>query len=470
MRRNVRRLNREVNDGQPNNKHVVVTNAQNDPNRVVEIVVPKNTDLRDKSKAAKPGQKKTRSRRAANLAELQRYYAAAAEAAQDVLVETGNDKDDPESNADLDTIAAEGAKPLDSPSRLVALNLHSGNELFREKLKSKLEETGGLACKIQVGRTKRALPEKEVAAAEKAPQKRKRKPPPSEDVAPAKPSPALPIPPLQTGLEYPANPRTKVQLAAKLGASDDMDNNTSIDDVYALEAADAHSSTQGRKKKDLSVTISEADNFGLASMPPPAKRTAIPPPDDTPRRVSLRLQGKTPVNDEARLDSPLPIRWHVDRNSEMAHIGATTGETPHPMDLSQPGSKPDSVLSSESLKFNFDDLVNHFPSVRSGFTSTPSSNGSGRSTPSWPSSNGSGNRSYSWPSSSGDSSDRSSSGLRSFRALASGNTPATAVSATPRSTSAEESGADLAEGSSGASSELVDTASMLFGVHGLSHR
>mmetsp|Transcript_58259 Transcript_58259/g.161555 ORF Transcript_58259/g.161555 Transcript_58259/m.161555 type:complete len:117 (-) Transcript_58259:1513-1863(-) len=115
MRRNVRRLNREVNDGQPNNKHVVVTNAQNDPNRVVEIVVPKNTDLRDKSKAAKPGQKKTRSRRAANLAELQRYYAAAAEAAQDVLVETGNDKDDPESNADLDTIAAEGAKPLDSP-------------------------------------------------------------------------------------------------------------------------------------------------------------------------------------------------------------------------------------------------------------------------------------------------------------------------------------------------------------------
>ena len=44
--------------------------------------------------------------------------------------------------------------------------------MFREKLKSKLEETGGLACKIQVGRTKRALPEKEVAAAEKAPQKR----------------------------------------------------------------------------------------------------------------------------------------------------------------------------------------------------------------------------------------------------------------------------------------------------------
>ena len=45
--------------------------------------------------------------------ELQRYYAAAAEAAQDVLVESG-DKD-ADSNADLNAIAAEGVKPLDSP-------------------------------------------------------------------------------------------------------------------------------------------------------------------------------------------------------------------------------------------------------------------------------------------------------------------------------------------------------------------
>ena len=104
------------------------------------------------------------------------------------------------------------------------------------------------------------------------------------------------------------------------------------DDVYALQAPDVHPRSQGRKKRDLSVTIAEADNFGLASMPPPAKRPTVPPPDapeDTPRsvllgclsrnplraphsraatlhplfrRVSLRLQGKTPVNDEARLD------------------------------------------------------------------------------------------------------------------------------------------------------------------------
>ena len=37
----------------------------------------------------KPGQKKTRSRKAANLAELQRYYSAAAEAAKDVMEQQG---------------------------------------------------------------------------------------------------------------------------------------------------------------------------------------------------------------------------------------------------------------------------------------------------------------------------------------------------------------------------------------------
>ena len=48
-----------------------------------------------------------------HTAELQRYYAAAAEAAQDVLVETGNDKTAPESNLELK--AVEGAHQLDSP-------------------------------------------------------------------------------------------------------------------------------------------------------------------------------------------------------------------------------------------------------------------------------------------------------------------------------------------------------------------
>lgn len=37
-------------------------------------------------------------------------------------------------------------------SKLVSLNLNNGSELFRERLKSKLEETGGVACHIQVSK------------------------------------------------------------------------------------------------------------------------------------------------------------------------------------------------------------------------------------------------------------------------------------------------------------------------------
>lgn len=61
MRRNVRRLNREVNDGQPNHKHVAGESQH--------------------SNIARGG----RPRKAANLAELQRYFNAAAEAASEVL-------------------------------------------------------------------------------------------------------------------------------------------------------------------------------------------------------------------------------------------------------------------------------------------------------------------------------------------------------------------------------------------------
>jgi 2,3-bisphosphoglycerate-independent phosphoglycerate mutase len=84
MRRNVRRLNREVNDGQPNHKHVIVHQSAGSQSTVLEEV-PKEARAKPK-----PGQKKTRSRKAANLAELQRYYSAAAEAAKDIMVQSND--------------------------------------------------------------------------------------------------------------------------------------------------------------------------------------------------------------------------------------------------------------------------------------------------------------------------------------------------------------------------------------------
>mmetsp|Transcript_30365 Transcript_30365/g.98495 ORF Transcript_30365/g.98495 Transcript_30365/m.98495 type:complete len:213 (-) Transcript_30365:20-658(-) len=130
MRRNVRRLNREVNDGQPNHQHVGIVAKQARP-----------------SDSFQAPPKRGRSRKAANLAELQRYFTAAAEAASEVLHEdTSSDN-----REDLAKIAEVEIKPLDSPSRMVAVSLASGNLRFRDKLREKLEATGGVACKIHVG-------------------------------------------------------------------------------------------------------------------------------------------------------------------------------------------------------------------------------------------------------------------------------------------------------------------------------
>ena len=115
--------------------------------------------------------RKTKVRKAANLSELRRYYNAAEEAAVEVLAEQAllsarhrqengfNSSDGPP--PDLDPVTAEnvfsgnvakltqvGSKPINSPSRLVALQLAQSNPLFREKLKKKLDESGGISFTI----------------------------------------------------------------------------------------------------------------------------------------------------------------------------------------------------------------------------------------------------------------------------------------------------------------------------------
>ena len=116
--------------------------------------------------------RKSKVRKAANLSELKRYYKAAEEAAQEVLAEQAllsarhgqqnggfNSADGPP--PDLDPVVAEnvfsgnvakltqvGAKPINSPSRLVALQMAQNNPLFREKLKKKLDESGGISFTI----------------------------------------------------------------------------------------------------------------------------------------------------------------------------------------------------------------------------------------------------------------------------------------------------------------------------------
>jgi len=335
MRRNVRRLNREVNDGQPNHKHVIVHQSTGSQSTVLEEV-PKEARAKPK-----PGQKKTRSRKAANLAELQRYYSAAAEAAKDIMVQS-NDSGGGAALPDFTVLPKTG--PTFSPTKLVSLNLNNGSELFRERLKSKLEETGGVACHIQVGKQKRALPSnppmpkdemKEPDSDEKKNNRRKKK--------------------AAAVLNYGPPKREAMRFSRNLGASSECDDACDVLSEfpdYNVENNSTSSAHKSRKRRDLIVTIDEADNYAMG----PRKRRAsssssssssMPPPEDTPRR-SLRLQGKTPWSEE-HLDSPLLIGRHV--NSAHSRVYVASGETPRIIAIMSASS----AINSDSISFNFED-------------------------------------------------------------------------------------------------------------------
>lgn len=151
MRRNVRRLNREVIS--LNAQYSTKSDDPNDYNGGGEMGMNgsgfesnENSTIgspNPNGDASKLKIKVGSSRKAANLSELNRYFKAAQEAAQEVLAEQGDE------NVDVKKLAKAGTKPINSPSRLVALQLANSNPNFREKLKAKLEETGGMSFQME---------------------------------------------------------------------------------------------------------------------------------------------------------------------------------------------------------------------------------------------------------------------------------------------------------------------------------
>jgi len=94
--------------------------------------------------------KAPRQRKAASLGELRRYFRAAAEAAQEVLCEHGESTPDRTQLMRLINEAEDHQQPLTSPSKMVALQLAKGNHYFREKLKYKLHNAEDLHEKMEV--------------------------------------------------------------------------------------------------------------------------------------------------------------------------------------------------------------------------------------------------------------------------------------------------------------------------------
>ena len=92
------------------------------------------------------------------------------------------------------------------------------------------------------------------------------------------------------------------------------------------------------------------------------------PPDDTPRKV-FKFKGSKDVALNGPLESPLSLDKHVSFDGSF-NIAADTPTLSKLMNLIPPhSSKPGSTLTSDSLRFDFDDIVQHFPSPRTGFPS-----------------------------------------------------------------------------------------------------
>ena len=136
--------------------------------------------------------------------------------------------------------------PLDSPSKMVAASLASGNSSFRDRLREKLEASGGVACKIHVGGTqsKRAAAELAKAAA-------------------------------MEGEKGSGNGKRKAS------ASDTPGSGSMGPPLFGTE-----NGVKRWRKRELnsSVTNDDADNnYNQKGGAPSSKKSAMGPPEDTPR-------------------------------------------------------------------------------------------------------------------------------------------------------------------------------------------
>jgi len=96
-----------------------------------------------------------------------------------------------------------------------------------------------------------------------------------------------------------------------------------------------------RLRRDLSVTIDEADNFSIYRPTTNGASREPTPSAPTHRLLLSARQGNVPWPGDS-LDSPLA----VERHGEFSF---------------QPSSRPSSTLYADSLKFDFDEVVAHYP-------------------------------------------------------------------------------------------------------------
>lgn len=123
-----------------------------------------------------------------------------------------------------------------------------------------------------------------------------------------------------------------------------------------------------RRKMELQVQVDPSSQPVVAPLHSLAFND-MGPPDDTPRKVFTKFKGSKEIALNGPLESPLSLDKHVSFDGSF-NIAADTPTLSKLMNLIPPhSSKPGSTLTSDSLRFDFDEIVQHFPSPRTGFPS-----------------------------------------------------------------------------------------------------
>jgi hypothetical protein len=372
MRRNVRRLNREV-----GGVVVAVSNAKgankfNNNNNNNNNIGDCGGGIADNEYDIEDGYKKLRihsqsynpTKKAANLSELKRYCKAAEEAAREVLIETQNEAQtlhalDPNAmaaaqaaNMDVHSLAnIDDSLPLKSPSRMVALQLANGNPAFREKLKKKLEDSG---VTFEMDDTSGVLVGFGQATNRRGGITKGGKPPLSGEY---------------DDIKTYNKGGSKMRSKRKLTTYDDDENSNSNSKSSILRR---------RRKTELNISV-----YGTAAQIH-AGQMQMHPPNGTPYRGYGYVQGMnggtvSPLNvDNQTVYGEDLYQNYQGSGNALGSLGNLIGlpinDTPgKPFSVDgQPQSNGNNSGvtgvngSSSTPKFDFDEVVQHFPSPRAG--------------------------------------------------------------------------------------------------------
>ena len=354
MRRNVRRLNREVitltqqkaleavgktiDQLDDQESEMIALTLHNSPPLMKSDNTLTNGDSSDNKTKGKNGMRK-----AANLSELNRYFRAAQEAAAEVIDEGYQVTDDNFNEL------ARGVNTAPSPSRLVALQLANSNPAFREKLKRKLEDSGGLNFNMEdlqkdFSKHARSLNKANYSngASSKPPKMRQKR-----------------------KLQLHSNSDSEEEEEPEVRVSRGGRRTVKSYKYSSIESSSPSSSSSGlpasimkrRARKDLNIIVPDLDKKGVRKGAKNSYLNAAGTLTDMGPPKGYKLRNA--------LESPFGLEKHVMFGDIFNPPGSADTPTRllHDPILSASGRNS---LNNDSLRFDFDEIVQQFPSPRAG--------------------------------------------------------------------------------------------------------